>query len=362
MLKGLKKVNKGKVFVALSGGVDSSVSAFLLLKQGYDVLGAHIRGYNIDGCADADAIMARRVAGHLGIPFYIWNMEKEYKETVVQYMIQAYKSGITPNPDVVCNKEIKFGLFYERARRVGSDYIATGHYASLSDNKKMIITAKDKNKDQTYFLWALNQQIIKQTIFPLGDLLKSEVRKIAVKIKLPNATRKDSQGVCFLGKIKMEDFLSKYIQESPGPIITQSGEIIGTHRGLSFYTIGQRHLRIKGLGGRPPLYVAQKDVKNNTLIVVEENHPLLFTKRIILCDINIFADQLTQNIQDINVLARVRYRAPLCSGKVIIKSVNTGEFIFDRPCKFVAPGQSVVFYSIEGHMLGGGIIVSANPL
>ncbi len=361
MLKGLKRINnRKKVFIGLSGGVDSSVAAFLLLREGYDVIGVYIRGYNLDGCAVADAIMARRAAGELGIPFYILDMESEYKQSVVNYMIEAYQSGITPNPDVMCNKEIKFGLFYEKALKMGAHYIATGHYAAICGNKKTIYTPKDKDKDQTYFLWALDKRVLKQTMFPLGNLLKSEVRKIASEIGLPNAKQKDSQGICFLGKIKMEDFLSKYIKESPGPIMTTDYKTIGSHKGLSFYTIGQRHLRIEGLGGGEPFYVARKDKDNNALIVAADNHPLLFTQKIILNNVNLFLDKLPKKI---NVLARVRYRAPLYSGEFIMKNDNKGEIIFSKPCKFVTPGQSAVFYSHNDNiMLGGGIIVSADSL
>ncbi len=359
MLKGLKKINKHKVFVGLSGGVDSSVAAFLLLKNGYDVIGVHIRGYNLDGCGADDAIMARRAAGHLGIPFYILDMEKEYKQLVVNYMVQGYQANTTPNPDVMCNKEIKFGLFYEAAMKMGARYIATGHYAALSSDNKMLCVAKDTEKDQTYFLWALKKEILKRTIFPLGNILKSQVRQIAHKIKLPNADRKDSQGICFLGKIKMGDFLSRYIQESPGPIITPDGKIIGSHKGLSFYTLGQRHLGIKDLGGPGPLYVVGKNENNNSLIMATGNHPTLFTKKVFLNEMNLFVNKAAR---EINILARVRYRSPLYSGKLIIKNHNEGEIMFSELCKFAAPGQSAVFYSNKGAMIGGGIITRLDSL
>jgi len=344
-----------KVFVGMSGGVDSSVAAFLLLKEGYEVTGIHIRGYNVDGCAEEDALMARRAAEHLNIPFYVWNMEREYKETVVDYMINGYKKGITPNPDVMCNKEIKFGLFLNKALKFGADYIATGHYALLKKNKDgyCLAKAKDDSKDQTYFLWTLGQSELSKSLFPLGGLLKSEVRIIAKKEGLPNADKKDSQGVCFLGKLSMPDFLSKYISGAPGPIKTASGEVLGEHKGLCFYTLGQRHLGIRGLGNKEALYVAKKDEKKNALIVAPEGADLLFFREISLKDINLVNDINSE----IDVLIRVRYRQLLMKGKLKIKGSNKAEIIFNKPCEFVAPGQSAVFYSPEGDMLGGGTIV-----
>jgi len=349
-----RKVSSGKrVFVGLSGGVDSSVAAFLLKIRGYDVTGVHIRGYNVDGCADDDALMARRAAEKIGIPFYVWNMEREYKRSVVDYMVSSYKSGITPNPDVMCNKEIKFGLFFEKARLLGADYIATGHYALLDPDKPILCLAKDGSKDQTYFLWTLDRDILKRTLFPLGDLLKSEVRKIAAKAGLPNAGRKDSQGICFLGKLKMADFLSRYIKDDPGPIMDPEGKVLGTHRGLGFYTLGQRHLGIKGMGGGESLYVARKEKSRNSLILAPGKHPLLFTEKTSLTDINLVSGRY-EGISDI--LVRVRYRAPLSEAKLSVTGKGKGTLLFKKPVLFVAPGQSAVFYSPKGEMLGGGII------
>lgn len=354
MLSALRRVNKNKkVFVGLSGGVDSSVAAFLLKKRGYDVTGIHIRGYNVDGCADDDALMARRAAEKIGIPFYVWNMEREYKESVVDYMVSAYSLGITPNPDVMCNKEIKFGLFLEKARLLGADYIATGHYALLDADKHILRLAKDGSKDQTYFLWTLKRDILERTLFPLGDLLKSEVRKIAAKAGLPNAARKDSQGICFLGKLKMADFLLRYIKENPGPIMDPEGKILGTHRGLSFYTLGQRHLGIKGMGGGESLYVAKKDADKNSLVLAPENHPLLFTEKVSLTDINLVLGGFGK---ESDVLVRVRYRTPLVEAKLSAVKGGKGTLSLKKPVLFVAPGQSAVFYSSEGEMMGGGII------
>ncbi|MFA5052575.1 MAG: tRNA 2-thiouridine(34) synthase MnmA [Parcubacteria group bacterium] len=371
MLSASKKVNKRaglgeptclapkrkakRVFVGLSGGVDSSVAAFLLKEKGYDVTGVYIRGYNVDGCAEEDALMARRAAEQLNIPFYVWDMEREYKSEVVDYMISAYKRGITPNPDVMCNKEIKFGLFFKRSMKLGADFIATGHYARLDEKTHAIYEAKDKTKDQSYFLWTLNEETLKKTLFPLGNLLKSDVRKIAKRANLPNANRKDSQGICFLGRLKMPEFLSRFIEENPGPIITPEGKKIGNHKGLYFYTLGQRHLGIEGMGGNEIFYVAGKDMGTNSLIVAPKNHPLLFAKTVTLESVSLISESVKDNSE---IFVRVRYRTFPAKAKINMLKGGKGTIVFEKPVPFVAPGQSAVFYSSECEMLGGGVIVS----
>ena len=273
------------VFVGLSGGVDSSVSAYLLKKEGYNVVGVHIRCWNEGGCDLREAEDARRVAEQIDIPFYVFDLEKEYRERVVEYMVQGYKLGITPNPDVACNKEIKFGLFLERALSMGADYVATGHYVKIKNYELRIkdkgkssffihyslFIADDKNKDQSYFLWTLTQDKLKHCLFPIGGFLKEEVRRIAKSAGLSTAAKKDSQGICFVGKVSLADFLAKYIPEEKGDVVTASGEKIGEHRGAKFYTIGQRHIGTayskeqdaKSDTATEPYYVADKDVKNN---------------------------------------------------------------------------------------------------
>ncbi|HTY39646.1 MAG TPA: tRNA 2-thiouridine(34) synthase MnmA [Candidatus Paceibacterota bacterium] len=375
-----RAVLKKTVFVGMSGGVDSSVAALLLAnspeaqalrkksrlpagRQGYEVVGVFMRCYNIDGCAERDAEDARRVAGQLGIPFYVWDFEKEYKKRVVRYMIDGYRKGLTPNPDVMCNREIKFGLFFEKARRLGADFVATGHYVRLKNGK--LFTALDKNKDQSYFLWTLAQAQLAHCLFPIGDYVKPEVRRLAKRAALATAEKKDSQGICFLGDISIREFLKKYIPEKRGVIVTPEGVKIGEHRGAWFYTIGQRQgldlkdknsaLGIRGEHATMPHYVVAKDVKKNIVVVAEgSENKALFRKEVELADINIISGRKIQ--RRLSVRARVRYRQPVSPAILELKK-NGAHLLFKNPQKFVAEGQSAVFYSKTGEMLGGGVIV-----
>jgi len=350
---------KAKVFVGMSGGVDSSVAALLLKRSGYDVVGVFMRSYNLDGCADSDARDARRTAEHIGIPFYVWDFEKEYKRNVVDYFVKSYAAGDTPNPDVVCNRDIKFGIFYQKARQLGADFIATGHYVRKKGSR--LTAAKDTNKDQTYFLWTLGPEEIKHSLFPIGDYLKTEVRKIALKAKLPVANKKDSQGICFLGKVSMKDFLKTKLPTKRGVIITLDGQKIGVHEGVHFYTIGQRHgLDLKnksrtlgqtGSINTSPHYIVQKDIHRNTLIVAEKNDNNSKIKKLKLKNIN-----LASGKKELEVLARVRYRQALSPATVKMSTKQTATLELHAPQQFIATGQSVVFYSKEGELLGGGVI------
>ncbi|KKU90938.1 MAG: tRNA-specific 2-thiouridylase MnmA [Candidatus Jorgensenbacteria bacterium GW2011_GWA1_48_11] len=388
---GSERITAGKrVFVAMSGGVDSSVAAFLLKEQGYDVTGVFIRSYNLDGCAERDAADARLVADKLGIPFYVFDFEEEYKREVVDYMVKGYREGRTPNPDVMCNKHIKFGLFLEKARALGADYIATGHYVRLrrlpdifaqsvsgatpksyfsQKYRSSLFAAKDTNKDQSYFLWTLKQEQLKYCLFPIGDYLKPEVRAIACQAGLPTADKKDSQGVCFLGRVALEEFLKQYIPEKRGAVLTTDGREIGEHNGAQFYTIGQRHgldlkeknavLGLKTRSKTEPHYIAEKNVAENTIIVAEgDQNPALYRKEIELADVN-FVDSV---FREEAVMARVRYRQPL-TGATLRKENSAIKLTFNEPQKFVASGQSAVFYSAEEgsllagrRVLGGGVI------
>ena len=367
-----------RVFVGMSGGVDSSVAAALLNKQGYEVIGVHLKCYNVDGCAAQDAEDARRVAETIGIPFYTFDFEKEYKEKVVEYMIGGYKKGITPNPDVMCNKEIKFGLFYEKAMELGADFVATGHYVLKIENSCLPVgmgklkIARDRAKDQSYFLWTLRSEQLAHCLFPIGEYTKPQVRKLAARFGLHNAQKKDSQGICFLGQVSLPDFLKKYIKPKKGAILDIHGNEIGEHHGAHLYTIGQRHLGIKnqelGVKNKPnqkPFYVADKDVKKNVIVIAEgDKHPALYKKEVALTNINFlmppvanYNGALTRQ-RTTSVLARVRYRQPLAKAKLKMKNEKIS-LEFNKPVKFVAAGQSVVFYNKKGVMLGGGVIKSA---
>ncbi|KKU15468.1 MAG: tRNA-specific 2-thiouridylase MnmA [Parcubacteria group bacterium GW2011_GWB1_45_9] len=356
----------------MSGGVDSSVAALLLKKAGYDAVGVFMRCYNLDGCAERDSEDARRVAEKLGIPFYVWDFEDEYKERVVNYMIDGYRRGITPNPDVMCNREIKFGLFLKKALETGASFVATGHYVRLRRNSEFrisnliqnlkLLQAKDTNKDQSYFLWTLTQDQLKHCLFPIGDYLKSEVREIARKAGLPTAEKKDSQGICFLGKVALVDFLKQYIPEKRGAVLTTAGKKIGEHNGAQFYTVGQRHI---GVANGAPIYVVEKNVKTNMLLVAEGNeNPAFYKKEISLIDVNFISKkfQIPDSRFQFPVMTRVRYRQPLAKSTLLKLKTGNYKLIFKTPVKFVAPGQSAVFYTKakDGYeMLGGGVILES---
>jgi tRNA-specific 2-thiouridylase len=367
------------VFIGMSGGVDSSVTAGILMDQGYNVVGVHLRCWNIDGCAEQDAEDARRAAETLQIPFYVFDFEKEYREKVVEYMVQGYKKGITPNPDVMCNHEIKFGMFFKRAMAMGADYVATGHYVRLkikntedrakngerkSSKSYVLSSALDTNKDQSYFLWTLTQKQLKHCLFPLGDLIKkTDVRRLAKKYQLPNAEKKDSQGVCFLGQIKLPEFLDQFVPAKKGKILSIKGEALGEHQGAHHFTIGQR--KGLGVGGSPvPLYVARKDIKKNTVVLAPENDASLYANEVALVNVNLIAPGPFYNFaklrnEGMSVFVRVRYRQDLFPATLYPLKPTTYRLVFGVPQKFVAPGQSAVFYSSKGEMLGGGIIAKA---
>jgi len=338
------------VFVGLSGGVDSSVAAALLIERGFKVVGVHLKCWNIDGCADQDAEDARRAAEILKIPFYVFDFEKEYKAKVVEYMVSGYKRGITPNPDVMCNHEIKFGLFFKKAMQLGADFVATGHYARTKAGK--LFSGVDKNKDQSYFLWMLSKKELDRTIFPVGELEKSEVRKIAQKFNLENADKKDSQGVCFLGEIKLPEFLGKFIEMREGEIISESGAVVGKHKGVEQFTIGQR----RGLGAsglKKPHFVAEKNIKTGKVLIVPEGDERLYKKTIELTDVNILDNSLKFPQK---VSARIRYRQKL-ERDTLRKEKDRLILDFDQPQKFVASGQSAVFYDLKRkELFGGGVI------
>lgn len=377
---------KKLVFVGMSGGVDSSVAAYLLKNQGYKVVGVYMKCYNLDGCSEGDAEDARRVAEQLHIPFYVWDFEEEYKKRVVEYMIDGYRRGETPNPDVMCNREIKFGLFLNRALKMGADYVATGHYVELKKIKNktggknspaftfQLFSGRDENKDQSYFLWTLTQEQLAHSLFPIGGYTKPKVRDIAKRVGLATADKKDSQGICFLGQVSMSDFLKKYLSLEKGDVLTTDGQKIGEHQGAWFYTIGQRHgldlrmknkeLRIKGKTKTGVHYVADKSVKRNTLIVAEgEDNPDLLRQQVELRDCNWIAPEILDKLRQgeiVEVHARIRYRQPLAAAKLKVGRKKKMIFLeFESPQKFVAEGQSAVVYAKSGQVLGGGVIAKS---
>ena len=366
--------------MAMSGGVDSSVAAALLKKQGYDVTGVFIKIEVAENCAwRTERRDAMRAAAALQLPFLTFDLSAAYERSVIDYLVREYRAGRTPNPDVRCNRQIKFGEFFAEARRRGADLIATGHYAGIRrDNNfathgqqgkaatkslSRLLTAKDKEKDQTYFLWTIKQEILTRCLFPIGAYRKTEVRRLAKKFGLPNAAKPDSQGLCFLGEIDFKNFLAARLPEKTGLVLSEAGKVIGEHRGAHFYTIGERHgFKVNpkltlpvGAAGRLPFYVVAKDVTKNTITVgssAQRQHWAV--KEINLNETNWLTDPPRAGK---NYLARTRYRAPLVHCQVIIDSKNNrAKIIFTEPQTGLAPGQSCVIYD-QNICLGGGVII-----
>ena len=348
-----------KVFVGLSGGVDSAVSAALLQSQGHEVVGAFIR-IAIEGypcTAGEDRISAMRVAAHLKIPFVEVDLSKEYQERVFTESIRGFSQGNTPNPDILCNREIKFGLFYEWARAQGADWVATGHYARVSSGE--LLVGVDKEKDQSYFLWAVPGAILKHVLFPIGHLTKPQVRKLATKLGLPNAARRDSQGLCFLGPLSVSAMLQKELHPAPGAVLDESGQEVGVHEGALLYTLGQRH----GFSfhsqspAAAPHYVIAKDIAANTITVSTDKFPTAATAtEVLLADTNWIG-----SVESGPCLARYRYRQELIPAVLQrsdlgedFKGLTFAKVMLLKP-HWVPKGQSLVVYKQE-RCLGGGVI------
>lgn len=354
-----------KVVVGMSGGVDSSVSAYLLKQQGYQVEGLFMKNWEEDDndeyCAAAEDLKdAQAVSDKLGITLHTINFAAEYWDNVFEYFLEEYKAGRTPNPDIMCNKEIKFKAFLEfAAEELSADYIATGHYVQRSDKTGnwQMLRGLDDNKDQSYFLYTLGEQHIAQTLFPIGHLEKPKVREIALEQDLVTHDKKDSTGICFIGERKFKDFLAQYLPAQPGEIETAEGKIIGKHEGLMYHTLGQRKgLLIGGMKeyGEEPWYVVDKDIERNVLIVGQgANHPRLYSKGLLANQLH-WVDRKGPQ-QAIRCSVKTRYRqqdipcqiTPNIDGSLLVE--------FDEPQKAVTPGQSAVFYQNE-ICLGGGII------
>lgn len=338
-----------RVFVGMSGGVDLSLTAALLVEQGHDVTGVYMKNWSEDlpgmKCPWAEDLAdAKRVAVQLGIDFLVFDFEKDYRDRVVQYMIDEYKRGRTPNPDIMCNQEIKFRLFFDTAVSHGAEYIATGHYARTKDGQ--LLQAVDSDKDQTYFLYRVSKQALLKTIFPLGEYTKSQVREMAKQRNLWTAGKKELMGVCFVGRVGMRDFLGKYVETTVGNVIDRRlDKIIGKHDGAIFYTLGQRHGL--ELGGGLPYYVVGKNMSKNEVYVSQQlDLPEIWQKSIELDQLH-WIDDAPKNT-DIEV--RIRHRAPL-----IKASLNGSQLDLDEAQRAVTAGQSAVIYSGEV-CLGGGII------
>ncbi len=356
---------KKTVVVGMSGGVDSSVTALLLKEQGYNVIGLFMNNWEErDDCgvctAETDFADVRRVANMLDIPYYSVNFAKEYMDRVFSYFLEEYKRGRTPNPDVLCNREIKFGPFKKYAKELGADYIATGHYCDVlhDGDTHYLLKAKDQNKDQTYFLNQLSQQQLENVLFPLGKLDKGEVRKIAEENGLATAEKKDSTGICFIGERNFRNFLLSYIPAKKGLIKTYDGKVLGEHLGLMYYTIGQR----KGLGlggqrgeGDGRWFVIEKDLKNNVLYVAHGNEERLYSKGLITGKVNWIPFEPKE--KEFECTAKFRYRQPEQGCRVKITE-SGAEVTFNEKQRAITEGQYAVFYK-DDKCIGGGVIEKA---
>ena len=352
-----------RVLAAMSGGVDSSVAAAQLIREGHEVVGGYMKNWineeNILGdCPwQQDIEDARAVCDHLGIEFRVVNLMDDYRERVVKYLLEGYQAGVTPNPDVMCNREMKFGVFLDYALERGFEAVATGHYALRRDNARGtadILCGADANKNQTYFLALLEQRQVQAAMFPIGHMLKPELRALARELGLPNAAKKDSQGICFIGQVKMSDFLRAFVPDKPGKIVNLDGEDLGEHRGLHLFTLGQR----RGIGVPSNAYkeafvVVEKRGESNELVVAfdREDTPRLYAAR---CEVGglSFVNRIPE--QGATILAQPRYRTPAVPAKYLPDGEGGAELVFEEPQRALTPGQICALY--EGEVLLGGAV------
>ena len=356
-----------KVIVGMSGGVDSSVSAYLLMQQGYQVEGLFMKNWEEDDtdeyCAAAEDLKdAQAVCEKLGIPLHTVNFASEYWDNVFEYFLEEYKAGRTPNPDIMCNKEIKFKAFLQfAAEALEADFIATGHYVrrALRDDKYVMLRGDDNNKDQSYFLYTLSHEHLAQTLFPVGEIEKPEVRRIAEEQNLITHDKKDSTGICFIGERKFKDFLQKFLPAQPGKIEDTDGQVVGDHEGLMYHTLGQRKgLLIGGMkeGSGEPWYVVDKDLERNVLVVGQgKDHPRLYANGLMANQLH-WVDRVGPKTT-LRCTVKTRYRQTDVPCTLLVGDDGYARVLFDQPEKAVTPGQSAVFYS-DDVCLGGGIIDS----
>lgn len=353
----MKPDEKATVAVGLSGGVDSSVAAYLLKEQGYNVVGLFMKNWEDDNCpAEADYQDVIQVCQKLDIPFYTINFVDEYMEGVFSHFVEELALGYTPNPDILCNREIKFKVFLQKAKELGADYLATGHYSKIThkNSEYYLERAFDSNKDQSYFLYTLNQQILPQVLFPLSDLPKPKIREIAAREGLITHDKRDSTGICFIGKRKFKDFMAEHLAPNPGNFLDERGCIIGTHDGLQFYTLGQR--RGLGIGGPGEAwFVAAKDSQKNSITLVQgEDHPLLLNNSLSASDISWVSDKPPE--LPCRCTAKIRYRGEDSPCTITSIEGETLYVTFDTPQRAITPRQSIVFYDKQ-ICLGGAMIL-----
>jgi tRNA-specific 2-thiouridylase len=340
--------------VAMSGGVDSSLTAALLLEQGYRVSGAYMKNWaesddELDCPWAQDVYDANQVAQQLGIPFQVWDLRQQYQERVVEYMVNEYRAGRTPNPDIMCNQEMKFGIFWQLAQQHGADFMATGHYSRIDNGQ--LWAGLDGQKDQSYFLYRAPAEALRHSLMPIGQMTKPQVRAEAAKRQLFTASKKDSQGICFIGKIKLKDFLQRYMTVEPGQVVDQHGRIVGQHQGAVFYTIGQR--TGLGIGGGLPYFVTGKDmVANRVFVTTDPADPNLWHQCLLLDQLHWLAES---PIEGHTYQARVRYRAPLTDAQLVRLPDGRWQINLSQPQRALALGQSTVIYD-GPQVIGGGVI------